>query len=47
MEYSPLFGPGFYDLSLYQFEEVFVSQFDPQERRGYLFQRFSVLVERF
>ena len=47
MEYSPLFQPGFTDISIDQFQETFVEPFEPADRRRYLSERFTALIERF
>jgi len=47
MDYPGLFQPGFYDISLDEFNKAFVEPFQDSERRTYLSNRFFALIDKF
>jgi len=46
-EFEALFSPGFFDITLENFKDIFVNQFAIHEKRNYLAERFFVLLDEF
>jgi len=47
MDFPPLFNAGFHEISLDDFEEIFVTSFQNKNRRRYLMNRFFAFIESF